>query len=558
METNPSSSHRQLKQLLEDFLKQDKRRTLLLKGNWGAGKTHACKAALEAVRGHKRFSYCTAYGLSRTEEIYTRIAVGLIRFDQKSPPWGKRLLRFLRGLLSGAREDTSKAIGISSALLSAAASSLSGYFAHNICVVIDDLERATVDLKEILGVISELAEERDCHVIAIVAEDRLEGPIAGDFKIRKEKTFDSEFEFAPSVEENLRIMFAESSYLDIAAPIFKAFKTRNLRTMRLTSANLEFFGGLLSDAPSVLRNSALRNVAILTILHREYGHECNLTELRSASYLMMLPHLEKTAELSSAEELLVQANYEPDDFDEIIAVYLQTGRLDKLQFVESIRARLPAIARQEVDQGLSRIYQSIREDSRLKAAEIVELLRQHCDANAELLSPGNLMMAGNTISTFGGPDNSLQWLRRWAAKTLPHLTKEELRYVSSGLSDGYRGFKLPEEIQEKFDTYLTSAACGATLEETVKAFISEDRYNPHVISQLNTFSAENFYEWFSNSENPPSPYEIEELVTQCQHDPEGSSKEAAANIRGALQKFAAQDLAHAVRLKRILALFENR
>ena len=74
-------------------------------------------------------------------------------------------------------------------------------------VCFDDFERKGKGLRtaDVLGVISQLKETKECKIVVILNDDALSEEDKPDFEKYFEKVFDAKIEFAPTAEEFVEI-----------------------------------------------------------------------------------------------------------------------------------------------------------------------------------------------------------------------------------------------------------------------------------------------------------------------------------------------------------------
>ena len=79
--------------------------------------------------------------------------------------------------------------------------------ARNKIVCLDDLERAGagLNIKDVLGLASQLKDEKGCKVIILLNDEKLEESQKIDFENQLEKVADIIFNFDPSPEEAITI-----------------------------------------------------------------------------------------------------------------------------------------------------------------------------------------------------------------------------------------------------------------------------------------------------------------------------------------------------------------
>ena len=95
-----------------------------------------------------------------------------------------------------------------------------GLMARNTLAVIDDLERRddALSIKAAMGVITHLVESRNCRVVLISNDRMLEREEEkNEFQRQKEKIFDIEMEYAPTVEENANLILKKEKELILSS-----------------------------------------------------------------------------------------------------------------------------------------------------------------------------------------------------------------------------------------------------------------------------------------------------------------------------------------------------
>ena len=114
---------------------------------------------------------------------------------------------------------------------------------HNTIVCIDDFERLSdkIPMQDILGLISELKENKGCHIILLCSEDHIGAEQKSAFYHYKEKIIDFDFFYNPTPMEQLRIFEGSQEYEKYVAQIadnpsikttMDRFQITNLREIR--------------------------------------------------------------------------------------------------------------------------------------------------------------------------------------------------------------------------------------------------------------------------------------------------------------------------------------
>lgn len=202
---------------LDALLATERARVLLLTGGWGAGKTHQWKQALQraAATGNRpRYAYVSLFGLTSLAEVRKRVAeetVAAITLPGKA------------GTVGDAIEDAGwqlKPLQIVKLLpvipylgkLEGLANELSFSAVRNAVICFDDLERggAGLRLADVFGLASFLKEERNCKVVLISNQEKLDQAGKEQLVLYLEKVVDETLHFAPASIEACKIALGEA------------------------------------------------------------------------------------------------------------------------------------------------------------------------------------------------------------------------------------------------------------------------------------------------------------------------------------------------------------
>ena len=199
---------------------------VLVTGEWGVGKTHQIKAALPP----KERCYVSLFGLQSAAEVHSAVFAASHPSRSKIKMYADRAREYLN------RPGSLFALaGLSSDVLNA-------ILLHNIRIdsvlIFDDLERSSIDLKDLLGAINTYVEHRGCRVVVIAHDSSL----AEDFLTRKEKIFGHTIKVEPMVAEAFKHFcsslpaeekrrFLEQHEADILTS-FESSKIKSLRILK--------------------------------------------------------------------------------------------------------------------------------------------------------------------------------------------------------------------------------------------------------------------------------------------------------------------------------------
>lgn len=200
---------------------------VVLKGKWGRGKTHLWRDSLRKFAGQapdrwQRYSYVSLFGVESLAELRDAVLANgddwrqiVAAFrppdpDEAPPDILQRAVARVRTRFKRAMKQTDEltelagklnAGGLTHALL------LKGV--HHYLVCVDDVERrgTHLRLRDVLGYLSTLRDDRNCSVLLILNSDELTPGDREEFELLREKVFDHEVSFDPTADECVELVF---------------------------------------------------------------------------------------------------------------------------------------------------------------------------------------------------------------------------------------------------------------------------------------------------------------------------------------------------------------
>jgi hypothetical protein len=251
---------------IERFLRSPNPEVLCISGAWGVGKTHLWKEVLGATAKSAPkptlhdYSYVSLFGVDTLDGLRQSIFSNQISLSEdkvaKSWAWGKSKAKETQSLL----EQLPK-IGPLFATLGAL------YFSsvRNMIICIDDLERRsdTLEVKDVLGLISFLKEERKCKVVLLLNDGEL-GDSVEEFRNYFEKTVDVHLRFEPTAEESATIAFVNAGDPEKRVRMHcVALGINNIRIIRKIQRAADDARPLLNGYDPLVVESAEKSIVML-------------------------------------------------------------------------------------------------------------------------------------------------------------------------------------------------------------------------------------------------------------------------------------------------------
>jgi hypothetical protein len=210
-----------VKKTIAKFLETNVPEVICIIGKWGVGKTYTWETFFEELSDEGKiklpyYSYVSLFGVNSIDELRQTI------FENRSSTKNVRLSPTFDSSRENLIQYRNTALQKFSQLtgytkipyLETYFNNFSGSFRHLISLTVkdtivcfDDFERRGKGLRaaDVLGVISQLKETKECKIAIILNDDALPQEDKPDFEKYFEKVVDASIEFAPTTEESAEI-----------------------------------------------------------------------------------------------------------------------------------------------------------------------------------------------------------------------------------------------------------------------------------------------------------------------------------------------------------------
>ena len=288
---------------LINFLSDDKKNVLMVKGKWGVGKTYYISKALEKSEDYSPIRV-SLFGVNKIEDITRSISDEIINNMSK------------RGVSKVAKSICS--IPMISKFLPSNCfdlTELDNKLAKSV-IFFDDLERSGLKLNEVFGYIDKIKNNSSFKILIAINDDEVK-KVEWDFK---EKVIDCELRLKSTLEHLIVGIYEEDS--DLANRVFDALKVENIRTVKKSKLTMDYFVSRMNG----LDDSNLVRLKLSCLVHSAlyYTHGINDKS-----------HLDKFSNQISRLHLY-DHNF---SLNSVINSYLDSEHIDN-SVLESIKNRL--------------------------------------------------------------------------------------------------------------------------------------------------------------------------------------------------------------------------
>lgn len=314
---------------------------VMLKGDWGCGKSYFINKWIEDYRQKKKKKKesdqivlepikVSLYGLKSTTEITEAIdrvlhpilySKGMNIAKKVLKVAGKVVLKTSVDLNNDGSDDATFTSSLDSlALFSSRDRSVKGVK----FIVFDDFERCQIEMKQLLGYINYFVEQCGCHVVIVGDDTKIEEKDKRTLDDFKEKTIGREFYVKPDISEAIDVFINEinnvwlKEHRRLAEDVFIASKCNNLRILRQCLYDFDAQYGLLDDELRKKdKNDLPELLASYIAVYCEYKGKnkhifSDWDNHYSLSYL-----LSKDTEHEDASVREIELKYAPEKFDGI-------------------------------------------------------------------------------------------------------------------------------------------------------------------------------------------------------------------------------------------------
>ncbi|MDB5393742.1 MAG: hypothetical protein JWM91_1248 [Rhodospirillales bacterium] len=415
---------------IERFLASPEPEVLCLRGKWGVGKTFSWDAILRQARDRnaialKTYAYVSLFGRDSLAQLkYAIFENGMPLQDIGADPTvetfksntadlykrlGKPTFSFLQNLPQA---------GDYASELQA----LSFLSVRDRLICIDDLERMGrhLPMKDVLGLISDLRDQKSCKIVLILNDDALEGSDKTDFELYNEKVIDRSLEFAPEASDSVRIaVVGEAPAMRTLRAALVALGIANIRVIKKIERLVLHVAPLLSTFDVALLEQAVRSLTLLgwCVYSKEAPTLDYLREQRSK-------HVFGPGEGESVSDAAREWNAlldgfgftTMDEFDLALLAGIQRGYFDEAPLMLWAAKRADTIKAAQAGGSFDaawRLYTDSFDDNEAEVAkEVCAAIRK----NVAFVSPLNLNAAVKLLKDLKRPLEAAEVLRFYMAQ----------------------------------------------------------------------------------------------------------------------------------------------
>ncbi|WP_321366138.1 P-loop NTPase fold protein [uncultured Desulfuromusa sp.] len=386
------------------FLASEAPEVMSIKGAWGVGKTYAWNKYLVNAKNQKKialkkYSYVSLFGINSLDDLKFSIFENMV--DEQL--FGRRptIESFKNNTEHLLRSLGKKTLPIISSNASidhyhSIISSLSFLSLEKTIICIDDFERKgnSIDAQDILGLITQLKEQKKCKVILILNDESLSEGSSIDYVRLREKVIDTELRFAPTAEDCVAIALSGGKVADLLGNNIIKLGINNIRIIKKIEKLAALLLPHLKNYEDQVLYQALRTISLLTWCY--YGQsgdtpDYNFVVSRNSAF----GDLDDEIMLSTQQQVWCAVlrgydNYSVDEFDLQIARLVENGYVHENSLREEAKLLNEKILAARSEDSFQEAWRKFNGSFDDNDQEVISCLSDSFKHNAKYISPVNL------------------------------------------------------------------------------------------------------------------------------------------------------------------------
>jgi hypothetical protein len=419
-------------------------------------------------------------------------------------------------------------------------------------ICVDDVERKgdSLLMKDVLGLISFLKEERNCKVALIFSDANLTNDGKEAYPLFREKVVDVEVKFSPTPTEAADIAFDKADSIDTQLSTFtKALKISNIRILKRIQKAACIAVPLLRDFDPRITHASLQALALFGWSY--YSHKQD-GKIPSWEYVTAFGyHLggKKTEQQTGWDAMLQEYNFKAtDELDVALSSLIENGFIDE----ELVRKEAEKLNQQIIaTQSIEAVSEAWNLFSTFNGTEeeVVTTFETSLKKHVQYVSPLNLNAVVRLLRDLNRNELANKLIDFYIVE---RGKDKEIFDISENLLSW--GAKPDEELARKFNLHLAALEKTPTI-ESVFAHLAEQQgwgWSPAQGEVLASATPDDFYRIFKSATRKTLPSYIKASLQYGRLDAVATEqqREISKKAMEALLRIGKQSALNKVRLKR--------
>jgi hypothetical protein len=549
-----------VKEQIERFLNSDSPEVMAIKGAWGVGKTYTWNKLLNDANKdqkvkYKKYSYISLFGVNSLESFKYSVFEQTISTDLigKSPSLetfksnADSLLMSLGKKSFHYFQSAPLVKNFAPAIQSASFLSV-----NKAIICIDDFERKSknIALRDILGLVLLLKEQRDCKVVLIFNDEKMGEENADEYRHFREKVIDFEIEFKPTSKECIGIALPDNDEITSKlGDLIGRLRVSNIRVIKKIERVAQIISPMLRQYEKEVLDQALHTLCLYSFCFYssdksvpDYKYVLNL----EYAFFGLYGEKKQSDEEREWSSILHEYGYKhADEFDLRIAEAVEKGYVDEESLHLEARKKNDQIIASKSESLFTEAWMLYHDTFSDNEPELIDSLINSFKKNAKYISKLDLNGTVRLFRELGEENLASKVIELYikAHKDNPAVFNLNDYRFSDHVTD--------DEIRERFG----KLADGLKEERTVKDVLSKiadgNDWGGEDEKILGNASSDEFFDVFKSEEGK----RLHSYVKACLSfdkfsNATGQQKKIANNAINALKKIAKESTLNAHRVQK--------
>jgi len=548
---------------IKRFLATKEPEVISITGRWGVGKTFAWNRYVKEAQSAKkialkRYSYVSLFGISSLDDLKSAIFENSVKSSEIGlAPTLETLSSNVFGVLDAVGRKAARkipAIAQQTPFLKNFGGAIAPIFFSSLkenIICIDDFERrgSSLEVREVLGLVNNLKELKNCKVCLILNEEELEEH-ASDYRKYLEKVVDTTLKFSPSPAECAGIALSNKS--EIGAMLTDNcinLGISNIRTIKKIERYVCRLEPLVAKFDKQIMKQGAHSLTLLVWSLLEPGRAPSLEYLKKKGAIDFASISQKTpiTESEAAWNALLRAYGfgAMDEFDLALLNGVQDGLFDPALITKCASELNNKITAGNIDQSFVGAWDKYHDSFDDNQEDVLDVIFETFSKAIPYITPLNLNSTVALFKTLGRTKQAEQMLNDYIER---RGTEHELFDVHNFPLSAY---VTDPHVIEAFKKKYASTQKGAADPRAVLLRMADtDGWNSEDISLLASLPADTYRQLFKNS----TGYDLRRMIKTCLQfnniiNASSDMKEISKRAREALSHIGQESKINACRVK---------
>ena len=534
---------------IEAFISSPTAEVMAIKGDWGVGKTYTWKKYLNSAKdsgrvGMERYSYVSLFGINSLdafkysifENVVSKDLIGteasIETFKENTSSiiesFGRKVINLFKGgpFIKG---------------FSPAIESLSFLSLNKTIICIDDLERkgSKLDIKDVLGLVSLLKEQKSCKVVLLLndGEDGLD-----DYVKYREKVIDIELKFDPTSGECMDIAYDGSGYhYDLLKEFTKKLGIRNIRVLKKIERLVNLSQNLTSDFEDEIKYQVVHSIALFSWCYfcsssNEEVPPLSFVTKSGYSLFGIGDEKDEDEKEKTWKARIREYGYQlTDELDLLLAEAVRTGFFVESTFNMEASKKNGEILAAKSKGSFSDAWSLYHDSFDNNEEVVINGLYESFKKNFKHISLTNLNGTVTLFRELGADDKATEIIDLYIQE------RRDEKGLFNLKQNNFFGDVRDQEIVEKFDKVYEESVTEETADQVLERIAGKNGFNQSDEVVLVNTTPDEFYEIFKNIDGKHlSSYVNASLQFGNFSNATGRQKEISKNAVEALKKIAGE------------------